>query len=179
MTCIVGLIHDNVVYIGGDSASSSDNQVSVRKDSKVFKHGDAVIGFTTSWRMGQILRYEMSPFAISSGQDAHQELVRTYVPALRKVAKDAGCMQQHNSADYLGTFLIGVAGRLFYVDSDFQVGEPMTPYWAVGSGAAYALGALAATMQTSLDPHARIEHAIGAAEQFSPFVRKPINICYT
>lgn len=179
MTCIVGIVYDGIVYIGGDSASSTDNQISVRKDPKVFKHGDAVIGFTTSWRMGQILRYEMPPITHTLGQDVHQELVRTYIPALRKVAKDAGCVQQHSGADYLGTFLIGLAGRLFYVESDFQVGEPTTPYWAVGSGAAYALGALAVTAVSGLGPLARIEQAIEIAQQFSPFVRKPVNVCHT
>ena len=36
MTCIVGLIEKDKVIIGGDSAASSDCNLFVRKDPKVF-----------------------------------------------------------------------------------------------------------------------------------------------
>lgn len=38
MTCIVGFIEKNTVYIGGDSAGSTSSLVIRRHDSKVFKN---------------------------------------------------------------------------------------------------------------------------------------------
>ena len=39
MTCIVGLIDEGKVYIGGDSAGAADDLITVRADEKVFVRG--------------------------------------------------------------------------------------------------------------------------------------------
>ena len=61
MTCIVGLVHEGVVYIGGDSAGVAGLSLVVRADEKVLRNGDFLMGFTTSFRMGQLLRYKLDP----------------------------------------------------------------------------------------------------------------------
>ena len=50
MTCIVGVAHKGAVYIGGDSAAVAGWALTCRADHKVFKNGDFVMGFTTSFR---------------------------------------------------------------------------------------------------------------------------------
>ena len=40
MTCIVGLVHEGVVYIGGDSAGVGGMSLTVRADEKVFRNGE-------------------------------------------------------------------------------------------------------------------------------------------
>ena len=40
MTCIVGLVHEGVVYIGGDSAGVAGLSLTVRADEKVFRNSD-------------------------------------------------------------------------------------------------------------------------------------------
>ena len=40
MTCIVGLVHEGVVYIGGDSAGVGGMSLTVRADEKVFQNGN-------------------------------------------------------------------------------------------------------------------------------------------
>jgi len=57
MTCIVGIQHDGRVYIGGDSAGVAGYSITSRADAKVFTVGPYVMGFTSSFRMGQLLRY--------------------------------------------------------------------------------------------------------------------------
>ncbi len=57
MTCIVGIETDKGVVIGGDSAGVSGLGLTVRADEKVFARGPFVMGFTSSFRMGQLLRY--------------------------------------------------------------------------------------------------------------------------
>ena len=61
MTCIVGLEHKGKVYIGGDSAGVAGYSLSVRADQKVFINGNFIFGFTSSFRMGQILRFGFNP----------------------------------------------------------------------------------------------------------------------
>jgi ATP-dependent protease HslVU (ClpYQ) peptidase subunit len=61
MTCIVGVNHNGNIYIGGDSAGVAGLQLQIRSDEKVFLTGDFIMGFTTSFRMGQLLRYAFSP----------------------------------------------------------------------------------------------------------------------
>jgi len=57
MTCIVGLIdkESKKIYMGGDSAGVANYSLSVRKDPKVFKRYGFIFGFTSSFRMGQLL----------------------------------------------------------------------------------------------------------------------------
>lgn len=55
MTCIVGLVENNKVYIGGDSAGVAGLSLMKRADEKVFKKDEFIFGFTSSFRMGQLI----------------------------------------------------------------------------------------------------------------------------
>ena len=59
MTCIIGLAENDRVYIGADSASAEGWTVRATGLSKVFRAGEFVIGYTDSFRMGQILEYHL------------------------------------------------------------------------------------------------------------------------
>ena len=74
MTCIVGLVHEGVVYIGGDSAGVGGMSLTVRADEKVFQNGEFLMGFTTSFRMGQLLRYSLKLCIVSTFGTADGEL---------------------------------------------------------------------------------------------------------
>jgi ATP-dependent protease HslVU (ClpYQ) peptidase subunit len=176
MTCVVGVRHEGVVYIGADSLSSDRVEAQVRLDPKVFTLGEFLIGFTSSWRMGQVLRYHFKPPAIPDGLDLHTYMVLHFVEELRTVAKKAAIAEVQNSVESLGKFLVGIRGRLFCIESDFQVGEALQDYAAVGSGAAYALGAMFIQRHCTPGvrlPGAELERALEAAAEHSPYVRRP------
>jgi ATP-dependent protease HslVU (ClpYQ) peptidase subunit len=59
MTCIVGFRQGGKVIVGGDSAGISGWDVTVRADPKVFVAGDYVMGFTSSFRLGQLLQFRL------------------------------------------------------------------------------------------------------------------------
>lgn len=66
MTCIIGYkdIKNERVYIGADSLCSNDHSRAIRSDPKFFKYNESIIfGFTTSYRMGQLLMYADSLFS--------------------------------------------------------------------------------------------------------------------
>jgi ATP-dependent protease HslVU (ClpYQ) peptidase subunit len=175
MTAIAGLVHGGKVYIGGDSAGSDGSLRAVRADTKVFTTGPYVFGFTTSFRMGQLLRWSLRPTAPEGGLERF--LATTFVDEVRQCLKTGGWVGIQNSREEGGTFLLGVQGRLFTVYDDFQVGEAADGYDAVGSGDALALGALYATASMSLEPTERITLALSAAATHNPFVMPPFVIC--
>ncbi len=57
MTVIVGLIDEGRVHIGGDSVGISRCRLTVRKNPKVFRNGPYALGFSGSFRMGQLLHH--------------------------------------------------------------------------------------------------------------------------
>ncbi len=172
MTCIVGLIDKNTVWIGGDSAAISGIDLVVRKDPKVFKVGEFLMGFTTSFRMGQILMHGFNPPVISG--DLYKYMINEFIPALRNLFKEAGFLELNANREKGGTFLVGVRGRLFVIESDFQVGEPRDAFAAVGCGDQIANGALFASKEVSA--RKRVKLALKAAERFSGGVRGPFLI---
>jgi len=175
MTCIAGLVHKGNVYIGGDSAGVAGQQIIARKDEKVFKNGEFIIGFTSSFRMGQLLRYKFTPPEIKEGQDLFEYMVKDFVEEVRICFKTGGYTSMINTNNERGgTFLIGVRGRLFEIDCDFQVGENLCGFASVGCGESYALGAL--DVNTKLKPKDRIIQALETASKFSTGVCAPFMV---
>lgn len=171
MTCIVGLVHCNRVHMGADSAGVAGLDIVVRRDPKLFRVGELLIGFTTSFRMGQLLAYGFTPPKRHPADDVMAWMVTEFIEAVRSRFKSGGFTRVENAEESGGCFLVGIAGRLFQIDSDFQVGEVRNGMMAVGCGAAYALGALYS--MGDFPPADRITTALHAAAEFSAGVRGP------
>lgn len=172
MTCIAGIAHNGMVYLGGDSAGCSGWDLTVRADPKVFVNGPYVIGYTGSFRMGQLLRYSFAPPAPEAG-DLHRFMCTTFVDAVRKCLKDGGWATRDKEQEEGGIFLAGTAGHLFSVESDYQVAEALDGFFAIGCGNQAARGALFATASGVLTAQERLEVALRAAERLSAGVRGP------
>ncbi len=174
MTCIVGLVDKKTIYMGGDSAGVAGYDIQKRKDSKVFNNGEFLIGFTSSFRMGQLLRYSFVPPQPKEGQDTFEYMVTDFIDGVRNCLKKGGYARIENNEDSGGTFLVGYKGRLFEIQSDFQVAETIQPYVAVGCGDAYALGSFYSTEE--MPAQDRVQKALETAEMFSAGVCSPFNI---
>lgn len=171
MTCIVGLVDRGKVWLGGDSAGVAGLSLSVRRDEKVFRNADFLIGFTTSFRMGQVLRYAFTPPKRHPDKDVMAFMVTDFVDAVRAALKAAGYARRDSEVESGGTFLVGYEGRLFRIESDYQVGDP-GEFDACGCGEDIARGALFATKDVA-DAEVRLGVALHAAEAFSAGVRGP------
>lgn len=143
----------------------------MRADTKVFRTGPYVMGFTSSFRMGQLLRHAFEPPAPAA--DLDKFMTTTFIDAVRTCLKAGGWASKNSEQEQSGDFLVGVNGRLFEVGSDYQVGEPADRFTAVGCGDQAARGALYATANTGLQPRERVGIALAAAERFSAGVRAP------
>lgn len=171
MTAIAGVVHAGRVYIGGDSAGIAGYQLTSRADAKVFRTGPFVFGFTTSFRMGQLIRWSLT--VPEPEGDLERFMCTTFIDRVRECLKDGGWATKNSDREEGGTFLVGTAGRLFTVESDYQVGEAADGYAAVGAGDGVALGALYATRRSRMRPEQRITTALAAAERFNAAVRGP------
>lgn len=175
MTCIVGIRTASGVLMGGDSGGLSGWVRTHRADPKVFTTGDYVIGFTTSFRMGQVIRYADLPKPMErDGEDLERFVATDFIDGIRQALKDAGWAKKENDREDAGTFLVAVRGRLFKVADDYQVGWSLDGYDACGCGWEIAYGALHATQ--GLRPKVRLTRALEAAAHHSGGVHPPFTI---
>lgn len=143
MTCIVGIAVNGAVILGADSMAGDGYwNRRVRADRKVFKNGELIFGFTTSFRMGQLLEHNLTPPPIQEGMEPYAYAVKLLIPEIRNTLRSGGFMKTENGVETGGTFLVGFRGALFEIDNDFQVAQSTERFEAVGCGAQYAMGAM-------------------------------------
>lgn len=179
MTCIVGLKHDGRVYIGGDSAASDLDRLTIntRADEKVFTSNNIIFGFCSSFRIGQLIRYSFNPPEQLNSKSDIEYLVTDFVDGIRQVIHAGGSLHKENENEHWDSqFIIGYKGNIYVVYNDFQVANPREPFVAVGSGEDLAMGAMFAS-QDDPDPVSRIQVALEAASTFNMAVRPPYIIC--
>lgn len=175
MTCIVGVIQKGKVYIGADSAGVAGLDVTIRKDPKVFKVGEFVIGCTGSFRMIQLLRFSLTLPKIYPDSDIYQYMCVEFINAVRTCFRNGGFLEIDKNIERGGFFLVGYKDRLFNVQGDYQVGEVERNYDAMGCGEPFALGALDALNQ-EMDAEVQIERVMRIAAYRSGGVRPPFII---
>jgi ATP-dependent protease HslVU (ClpYQ) peptidase subunit len=171
VTCIVALKNRGHVWMGADSAGVGGYSLVQRRDPKIYRVGPMLIGFTTSFRMGQLLAYGLTIPDHHAGVPAERYFATVFIDAVRACLKAGGWATKKEENEIGGTFLVAYRSRIFRIDCDYQVGESMHEYDAVGCGSDLALGALFASRGSQ--PTARIRQALQAAEVFSSGVRAP------
>lgn len=178
MTCIVGLVDNTDVYIGGDSAATGGNTQVTLASPKVFRNGEFLIGVSGSIRMLQVLQHVFSPPKPEEDEDILTYMIAKFVPAMRTCFTNNGYGTVNNGeAGMDSQFIVGYRGRLFTIYQDYQVTEVVDGYSAVGSGGEFARGSLhTTTFNGVVNPEARITAALDAASYFDAYVRPPYKI---
>lgn len=177
MTCIVGLESEGRVWLGGDRAAvDQSHYLSHCEQPKVFRRAGMVFGYTTSFRMGQLLQYRLEAPEIGEAQPIDEYMATAFIDAVRACLKDGGYTKIDNSRETIGTFLVGVRGHLYVVDSDYNARRDNGGFNAVGSGTSVALGSMHSTAKLRMNPRERIAMALDAASTFVTTVRGPFDI---
>jgi hypothetical protein len=194
MTCIVGVEFGDHSVIGFDQLSASSlSSGHRRRDPKGWASRRSkdqprfVFGATTSYRMLQVLRFHAEPPEIGVAWDLFNDrqwldwMVTEYVPHVREQLAEHGFTKVESGREEGGSWMVGVAGRIFTVHSDFQVEHAAARYSALGCAASYALGAMHA-LASSRDGEALpqdIPLALRAAADHSPGVGGDIHLLST
>lgn len=173
MTCIVAIIEKDKVIMGADSAGVSGLDITIRKDPKIFKNKNFLIGCTTSFRMIQLLMFSFKPPKIKR-KPLFEYMCTDFINEVRKCFKDGGFLQKYNDGDEKGgMFLVAYKNNLFMIDSDFQVQESKINYESIGSGNSYALGSLSTTNYLKMSSKKRINIALKVAAKHNAGVSAP------
>ncbi len=173
MTCIVAVKQDGDVFMGGDSAGVAGLSLQVRNDAKVWAKNGFVFGFTSSFRMGQLLRFTFKPPVHHADIDDYEYMVSDFIEAVRACLTKGGYAETKDKVESGGTFLVGYKGEIYLIEDDYQVGMMHDDYAAVGCGHAYAKGSMYALRMYKLNPEEKLTIALEAAENHSAGVRGP------
>ena len=173
MTCIVGISHDDVVYIGGDRGVSDDSSILSMLQPKVYVRDEWIYGYAGSLGNGQLFDFIDLP-PIKKAEDVYRVLRMDVVENYKSILDTHGSSKDDDATD----FIIGCKGRLFEFNTD-DWGVSEVKEVAIGSGGNFALGSLHTTSQFEVaTPYYRIEQALNASVFYSPTCQGPIDILY-
>lgn len=183
MTCIAAVIsNDGSVYMGGDSAGVSDDStysLGIGSEAKVWENGGLLFGASGSFRVSQVLRWQMTVPQFNPTAEPLEYLTGPLITVMRETLQLHGALsvwEEDSTENIDGSLLIGFCGRVFEIYDDFGVGELIHGYGSVGCGSPVAMGNLAATESFKVKPKKRITMALEAAERHSAGVRSPFTI---
>ncbi len=178
MTAIAAVVHEDKIYVGCDSAAVyEDRGLIISNNHKVFINGDFIVGFTDSWRMGQILQYSFVPPKIGKDQDVMSFMVNDFANKTRECFKKYGYgIEDGEEGDIGGEYLIGFKSKLFLMQPDYAIIENSDTFGSVGCGRDVCWGSLYTTKDMNLTPENRIELALKSAQKYNTGVRSPFII---
>jgi len=187
LTCIIGYIDkkNDCVWMGCDSLGSNGFIKNVESSAKAFHNNvmkNVIMGGTTTFRHLDLLRYSDKLFDKIETHEKpkidHEYMVTKFIPKVAELFKDN--IFDEDAKDRGANFIVGVDNKLFEVQSDYSVLEPMDGICAVGCGEYTAMGSLYSTKndETKTIPE-RIQIALEAAEHCCCGVQRPFRIINT
>jgi len=175
MTTVVGIAHNDKVYIGGDSQITSGWQKTQSEDCKVFRRSDLIFGCSGAFRFTNIVRYHFDPPYYAGAHSDMEYICVHVVENIRKLCKELGQSKiTANQEDSESNFLVAYRNQIYQISGDFAVNQNDSDLYTLGSGREYALGALRAL--DNLAPIERIQRAIEIAASFDIGTSGPITI---
>jgi hypothetical protein len=99
-------------------------------------------------------------------------LIVDFIDALRTCLKEGGFAKREDEKEVGGKCLLGFQGRLFLIDSDYQISESQDDYAAIGIADDVALGVLYAKKDMGMPPKQRLHLAFA----FSSEIMMPLII---
>jgi ATP-dependent protease HslVU (ClpYQ) peptidase subunit len=179
MTLIVGLIHEDEVWMGSDSYNECGHVVYHRAEPKIFFLNEPeserriLIGAAGDGILGQLAHFNIELPIRQPEWDAGQYIVQGLCEALAD-AINAHCDKIREKKWPDGLFLLAYDGQLFSADRKMYVLREDEGIIAIGWGDETAMGALEAT--SDLPPKERLERALLAASKRTSKVAPPFHI---
>lgn len=158
MTTIVAIQGDNFAVVCSDSRISTvdeDGYVSqittLREgNGKLAVNGKYLLGAAGDMRAINLLHHVYQPPSLPPaiyGKKLDQFFTSKVIPSLRECFEQHGYAlpdtdQKKHIAEHDSTVLVAVGGVIYVVDGDYSWTSDNQNFYALGTGAAYALGAL-------------------------------------
>ncbi|HMI36950.1 MAG TPA: hypothetical protein VK505_04925 [Steroidobacteraceae bacterium] len=128
-----------------DSQASNNGAIGVLADSKIIRHGPVLVACEGSFAITQLVRYETIPECSRTldDMDLADWAANAFVPAIRKHLKERDLLRRVNdSLEFPGMTLIARGPEWLLIDSAGSIVRFLNEWWAIGSGAAEARGAM-------------------------------------
>ena len=169
MTTIIGIEYDDHSLIVADSRVTDDSgRIYAHKVmKKVAKRGSILIAGAGEVAPCDISQNIWVPpaFTAKDKKDVYRFMITKVMPSLRKCLTDNGYNFDEDKKDGMRfQFLISVGGEMFDVAEDLSVMKSNDNMYAIGSGGAFALGALYA----GATPHQAMEIACKVSAYSAP-----------
>lgn len=176
MTVIIGFTKNNTIYMGGDRRGSNGYSYKNVEHPKVFKNGEFLIGYTSSFRFGEILQYDFKPPQQSKDITDNKEfMVSKFIPALRE-ALEKGKYSKNDFEGRSGCALIGYRGSLYELQGDWSILESSNKICSVGSGQDFAMGVMFALKDGNISSRKLIAKTVEIVSQLDPNVSEKCDV---
>lgn len=179
MTCIIAHATRTSSFIAADKLGSNNFTKAIQSEPKIFEkefdsrvleegfiptiHKDTMtIGYTTSFRMGQLLKHCLVLPEKQPTQSFKEYLVQSVVPAIRTLFREEWGSRADNQDVGGGQFIILHKHKIYEIHEDFCVLEPKNNISAVGSGAYHAIAAMAAYLTVETETEVPLVDRIGS-----------------
>lgn len=175
MTTIVGVQYtDKTVLVADNQVTDGEGRRFLHPDlAKITKRGEFLVAGSGEVQACDIVQHFWNPPkpTATDKKNLYHFVITKALPSMRACLVDNGFDFNEGKGDSKSDeqrfhFLLAVGGELFDVGDDMSVCRTEDGLYAVGSGAAYALGALAA----GADP----EHAVSIACKFNVYSSAPL-----
>lgn len=173
MTCIIAKVVEGVVHMAGDKLGSNGYTGTISQRPKIFIKGEFLIGYTTSFRMGQLLEFSWSPPEKMESQSIDTYIYKYIVDSIKKVLTSDGFAEDTRG----GAFLFGYQGKLFSMQADFSIFE-VEDIAAVGCGADMALASLFTISNVALKNTMSVEEQLALSIKTAAARMVGVSTCY-
>jgi ATP-dependent HslUV protease, peptidase subunit HslV len=180
MTCIIGIIDKENIFMGCDSRlSGGTNFVYNTNRSKLFKVKDFIIGIAGNVRYLNIIENNLYPRHHDYDLISMKYMCNEFTEDVRKCLEDnkySKELDKISSVPDNNTMLIGYRNKLYGMTGDYAIVE-YPDFYAIGSGSDFALGSLHTTaFFVDLSPTQRITKALESACKFDSACSEPFFI---
>jgi len=176
MTCIAAYLDTNGdIYMGGDSIGVLDYTYLTVKEPKIFRRKNMVFGYTTSFRMGQILQYDIDIPAHHSELKTNEYLISVFIPKIISKFEETKFLKIEDNQTVGGLFLIGYDKKIFLIEPTFSVLETESNYNSCGCGEDFARSAFWMMENKKVKPKDKVITALECASAHS-LVKPPFHI---
>ncbi len=174
MTAVVAYTNGRTIWMAGDGFVGDDNKKDISKSSKVYQIGNLGVGLCGHVRQELILE---SVLRSSDPKDFTEDWLKFSFPdLLLETMKSKHAIVDDNGQASFGEshYILGLNGKLFYLENDFGIWEVKKNIAAIGAGREYTLGALSAMPQSLQQyPERTLVKSLKIAAEWSPWVTAP------
>jgi ATP-dependent protease HslVU (ClpYQ) peptidase subunit len=177
MTTLIAFQGPDFAILGADSqVTDGDKRIISPSTPKIVKLKKYLLAVSGDCRPGDILTYNWTPPAFD-GTNPVTFMGRKIIPSIIAAFKLQGFDYTKEGISY--SYLLAFAGNVFEIGDDLSVTQSEDGLYGVGSGSAYALGALAGQLPNLAQPdwaQDRILEALTIAAKYDINTAKPFQI---